>query len=410
MSIFNMFAGLGSSQVSDEDSNHEDDVSISAEGAEAMEEDQTTTKILSKFTPQQLEIMEAQAVITMQMFRREFANPMDKRMEKIEAQQESLEKKTTNLESAQADDALVRIEQGQKIAALEKKSEDTVKRCAAIEDETRKVKDNVVDLSTRQTDNEKDTAEHKSALKQLQETVEQQGKQIQSLEAQAGQIPLIPEQKPRVFNEFQKLVRTAVKMGDSYTVGQKPPSVLNENSEEFKAEKKLRDKVQNNIQSLGGFLDGLEIPAAWNLYPVQQNPNIFKLVPGDNFSQVLPELREILNRHGWWISKSAPNTFRRMEGRTRKFLADLKSTKSSLKAIWFELKGGYVTYMGRPLLPFFLIPEDESSWAKLFDLFEEHLKSTITTSWVEQFRAVTVVDGRDFIKKFADAGGLSELL
>lgn len=375
---------------------------------EEMEQDNDPA--LAKFSQEELEKMNAQAVVTLNLFRKVLMAPMEKRVSRLEKRQSTLDQRATKLEETQAQDALVHIEQGQQIEGLKKKTEDTAKKVAVLETATDKLQADVINISTRQTETEQDCQENKEEVKQMRLTIEEQGNQIQSLQAQVGEIPKSTETKPKIFHEFQKLVKTANKMGVSYTVGQKPPSDLDPNSEEGKAEAKSRAKVQPTVASLGGFLDTLDLYAGWQLFPVQQNQKIFKLVPGQDFGRVLPELRTALDQVGWWIARSAPNDFRRMEGRSRKFLAEFKANKDTMKGTWFELSNGYIVHLGRMIVPYFLIPENEQKWPQLFDLLETHMQELGTGSWVNRFQKAASVDGRDFVKKFATVAGLSALI
>lgn len=112
----------------------------------------------------------------------------------------------------------------------------------------------------------------------------------------------------------------------------------------------------------------------------------------------------------WWIQKSSPNEFRHMEARARKFLGKLKQGRDTMKTIWFNLEKGYVTYQGKPMFPYFLVPEDETKWDDLFNLIEGKMVNLRGKSWTGQFIAAKSLDTKDFITQFAEKAGLKDLL
>lgn len=406
---------------------------------------------MSQFDQAELNRMMAQAQIILQAFRAEFdgqLTPLQTRVSQLEnAQQQhaqAIQVNTARIEEiskAQDTADLRSIEHANKIVALETRATNNESLVDEVDVEVRRQATEIQELQTQQAETKTNQEALSDALKEATAQLADQGKQIAEIlqlrESNSEHaVPLPPPKPNKVFGEYMNLVKTAAKMGVNFTLGKKPPKPKNtqpqagtENScrastqslsslsqtkstsEDSEAESSIPVKVVGEtLTEIGDYFTSLDLPARWEIFPVSQNPKIFRLVPGEGFEELLPQIRVELDSIGWWISRSSPNQFRQMEGRTRKFLAKLKEEKSSLSSTWFTLQHGFVVHLGTNIFPYFLVPEKEELWPALFDHVEGHLSAFLNKSWVDQFKAKSGKDTRDFVKKFAELAQLKELL
>lgn len=410
---------------------------------------------LNQFDQAEMTRMMAQAQVMLQLFRNEFDdrhNRLQTRVTTVEttqqAQDKTLAEHGVQLKAvAEAQDAvdLRAIEIGNKVAVMELKVENSEALVNEVDVEVRRQSTEIDQITAKQTELQQSQTEVKDNLRTVMDKLEEQGKQIAHLQQTQGSQGVVSDQqthsssmkKPKAFQEYMNLVKTASGMGVNFTLGEKPPpkpeplaSSQNTNSTGVKKPDSSASSSQNTnntgdtenedvelvkevgetLVEIGDFLDSLDLPAKWEIFPVTQNSRIFRLVPGDGFEDILQDVRTALGSVGWWISRSSPNHFRQMEGRTRKFLAKLKTEKKILASTWFNLQNGFVYHLGTSLFPFFLVPVQEENWPPLFDHIEENLTTFANKSWVEQFQTKANWDGKAFVKKFAELAKLDDLL